>query len=190
MFRCASRAIACVAGLSLPAAAAALPILSVDTNPSLAGVQATRTVARGDSFEVAIWIEAVDAANPLHAFELVLTHGATIAVSSVALGNFLGIEALVVHDEILPGAAELAATRVGPLGSDGAGVLVRADFAAIELGTSALALEAVLLSEPFGVPLAVAALHGAQIHVVPESATASFLVGGLVALVASRHAMR
>jgi len=188
MQRCALAFLA--VSLTLPSIAAALPIVSVDADPNLPGVQTTRSVELGDSFDVAISVEAVDAAHPLHAFELVLAHGDVLGGASVALGDFLGADAFLIPGAPSPIGVEIAAARLGPEGSAGAGVLAIVHFAALALGTSPLDPLDVLLAEPFGVPLATDAIHGATIEVVPEAATGALLFAALAALAGARRARR
>ena len=174
-------------GSLLPGIAAATPILSIDADPGQPGIQSTRSVAVGSSFDVLVWIEEVEAAHPLHAFELVLSHGAASNVSSVTLGAFLGAGALLLPGASVPGGVEIAATRIGPGGSSGAGALAIVHMTALALGSASLDPLSVLLSEPFGVPLAATSLQGATIQVVPEAGTAALLLAGLLAIATRRR---
>jgi len=180
-------ALAVIVGLALAGDGRALPVLFVDADPAVAGIQDARSVGIGESFDVAIAIEAVDAPHPLHAFELVLAHGTQLGDASVTLGTFLGPDALSIAGGPSPEGVEIAATRLGPEGRSGAGVLAIVHFAALAPGTSPLDLLDVLLSEPFGMPLAVDATHGATIEVVPEAATGALLFAGLAALAGARR---
>lgn len=175
-------------GLALPGAATALPILSVDADPALPGVQSERAVALGAFFDVAIFVEAVDSDHPLHAFELTLAHGTSLDGPVVTLGDFLGVDALLILAAPSSAGFEIAATRLGPEGRNGAGVLAIVRFSAGALGSSPLDLNDVVLSEPFGLPLATESIRGASIRVVPEVETGVLLLTGLVALARRRSA--
>lgn len=186
MRRFVSRSLALAFALA-PFAAGAAPIVSVDADPDLPGVQDVRAVSLGAAFEIAVWIEAVDPGDPLHAFELALTHGPHLSVTAVSLGDFLGLDALLFHAETSPDGAEAAATRLGPEGRAGAGSLLRVGLVATALGSSALDLSGLRLAAPFGVPIEIEALRGAVIRAVPEAATGSLLLAGLLALAARRQ---
>ena len=80
------RRIILVAGaiVGFATSAAALPIVSVDTDPGAAGVDASRIVAPGSTFFVDIVVSGVEAASPLNAFEfdLFFDPSAVTAVST------------------------------------------------------------------------------------------------------------
>ena len=163
--------------------ARAVPLLAVDADPSQPGLQDVRIVSVGSSFDVFVTISNVEAAHPLHAFELSLGYDALVlAATDADLGAFLVAPVLVVENDATPPAVRFAATTLGPLARDGAGELLSIHFDAIALGTSILSLASVILAEPFGDEIVPFELLGATIQVVPEPATGVLLVMGLGAI--------
>jgi hypothetical protein len=159
----------------------ALPILSVDTDPLLAGIQAERTVILGDLFDVDLVITDVEASDPLHAYELDLGFDpSVIGALTLSPGPFLGAPTFELQSEIEAGAVQYAVTRIGPAGATGAGVLISLRFEARALGTSVLDLSNVLLSAPGGVPiLGFEQFDGAiTVGPIPEASSVLLLVVG------------
>lgn len=171
-----------VALLAAAPAARAVPIVSVDADPTIAGIQTTRTVAKGEVFDVDIVISGIEASAPLHAYELDLDFDPAI-LASVALtdSGFLGTSTFTLESDLLAPDVNFAQTIVGQDGVVDDGVLLTLRLAAVEVGESALDLNDVLLSAPRGVPIEVAGVFDARIVVsapVPEARSlVQFLAG-------------
>jgi hypothetical protein len=135
------------------APALAIPFVEVDTDPLAPGVQASRTVAPGESFDVDIVI-TVDALAPLNAFELDLLFDASVlSALAVADGGFLAAPRFVIEADVAAPDVNLAIFTLGPGAVTGFGVLGSIHFEAAAAGTSALALANVKLSGPFAGPI-------------------------------------
>ncbi len=173
--------------LVFPLGAGAVPILSVDTDPAVAGIQPARTVALGASFDIELRIAGVEALSPLHAFELdLVSDSAVISASGVLDLGFLAPNVFVLEQDIAPPDVNFAETRTVEEGVAGEGVLLRVSYAALGLGTSALDLSNVILSAPRGVAILPFTLEDGSITVVPEPGTASLGAAGLVFLTVLR----
>jgi hypothetical protein len=132
--------------LLLASSANALPIVSlspVDTN-----------VVEGDPFSVDIIITGVEAAHPLNGFEFDLDFDpSVIAAVSVSSGGFLLSPVFPVQSIVGATSVEFAEVTLLAAGASGDGVLATISFIAMGTGISALDLNDVILTEPFGVQL-------------------------------------
>jgi hypothetical protein len=148
------------------APALAVPLVFLDTDPLASGVQESRTVAPGESFDVDI-VVLLEAWNPLNAFELDLLFDASVlSALAVADGGFLASPSVVFEADVTAPDVNFAAFTLGPGEASGLGILGKVHFEAAAAGTSELVLADVKLSAPFGVPLPAALRHG-SIRVVP-----------------------
>ena len=156
-----------LAGLGSPAAGA--PILALDLDPALPGVQASTSLAVGGAVVAEIWISGVDASDPLHALELdLLFDPGILAASAASVASFLAAPFLEIENVLGAGQVGLAATTLGPGAAFGSGLLATVTLVATGPGESALALSNVLLSEPFGAQIPDVTLQPALLLVVPE----------------------
>lgn len=171
----------------------ALPVVSVDVDPGTPGVQSALSITSGSGFTVDIVIEGVEPAAPLNGFEFDLFFDpGVLAATSIVEGDFLLDPVFVapfpgtVIDNST-GLAAMAAVTLAPIGDFGDGVLASISFDTLALGASALDLENVLLSAPFGVPISFGGSQDGSVNIVPAAAAPEPLVpvllgGGLLAL--------
>jgi len=164
--------------------AAAAPGLSVDVYPTTAGVQSTGYVASATSFQVDIVIAGVEAVAPLNGFEFDLNFDPGILVATnIADGGILLAPVFTVQETAGVMTVEFAEITLLPAGASGDGVLATITFDVIGLGVTALDLDAVVLSAPFGVEILATALNDGSIRSVPEpSASLAIGVGALMIL--------
>jgi hypothetical protein len=172
--------------------ASAAPLLALDFDLLLPGVQSSASIAPGESLTVEIRISGVDAGAPLNAFELDLGFDPAVAsATSAAIGSFLVPTVLAIENAIGPNDVGLAAATLGPGAAFGEGVLATVLFEGLAAGTSVLSLDDVILSSPFGAQIAGVTLQGGTLHVVPEPTTALLVGLGVAVLTfASRRARR
>ncbi|HXK22641.1 MAG TPA: hypothetical protein VMS55_08200 [Myxococcota bacterium] len=170
--------------LAVPAISPAAPIVAIDADPTVAGVQASRTVAAGSAFEVDLVVSDVSAASPVQSFqiELGVSSGAVTALDALD-GAFLEAPVLTLQEIVTPSSVQFAQISADPSGASGSGVLARFLFDATAPGDAALTLPTLLLSAPFGVPIFVGEIRGANVAVaaVPEPTGALLFAVGLVA---------
>ena len=176
----------------------AAPMLSVDMDPSMAGVQSTRTVVQGAMFDIEIFIENVGTTapdGPLNGFQLTVGGSdALITADSASLGSFLLSPNITVGPILSGGSATIGGATLLPLGASGSGVLATASFTANAVGTTTLALSDVSLSAPFGVPIAVGDLVDGQLTIESDPSLLSappalsfLLFGALATVIATRR---
>ena len=156
----------------------AVPIVSIDP--------ASTTVVVGSSFTVDVVIEDVVAPG-LNAFELdVMFDPLILDPTSVVSGGFLLAPVFTVQMVLGVLEVEFAEVTLLPSGAIGGGVLASITFDAIDVGTSLLTLNDVILSEPFGVEITPVTLANGSVTVTPEPGTLLLLGSGLAGLVAWR----
>lgn len=173
--------------VALSSRAVAAPLLAIDLDPATAGVQSSATIAVGSSVSLEIVISGVESAEPLNAFQLELAQDETVATALEAtLGSFLLSPEVLLHS-VDPGRVGLAAVTLGPGAVFGGGTLAAVTLEGSAVGTTGVTLENVLLSQPFGVPIDGFTLQDALLTVVPEPATGSLALSGLVLLVVGRR---
>ncbi len=193
-----TRTLLLIPALALAAGTArALPVVAVDLDPATTGVQDTLTLAAPAQFSVDIVVSGVDPVTPLNAFELDLDFApAVLRALSVSSGGFLRAPTIEVENDVGTTSVGFAEATLLPTGASGAGVLASVLFETVGGGTSALDLNDVILSAPFGVPIPTAAVRDGKVAVtgagpepIPEpSAAALFALGSV--LVAHRLAGR
>lgn len=175
-------------------AAIALPSLSLDVTGGTAGIDDFVQVDTGDQVSVDVVIEGLDAGAGefLNAFELDLVFDPTLlSVTSVTPGSTLIPPTFVVQNSVGAMTVDFAEVSLLPAGTTADGLLVSVTFDAIAEGTSAVALDNVVLAAPFGVPIATGSLAGGTVQVgdvaavVPEPGAALLFGAGL--LVAARR---
>lgn len=170
----------------------ASPVVSVDVDPSTAGIQSVLDVQNGDSFFVDIVISGVEASEPLNGFQFNLGFDpAVLTAISITDGGFLLEPVFPVFESIDNGAGDVlfALVTLGPVGASGDGILASLGFSASAAGTSILDLNNVLLSAPFGAPVQVEQVDDGNVNVavdgfVSEPHTMAVLALGLVGLAA------
>lgn len=163
----------------------ASPIVSVDTDPSTAGIQSASDLSGVTSFSIDIVISDVDPTAPLNAFEFDLDFDpALLTAVSVIDGGFLLDPIFVVQSNTGIMSVEFAEVTLLPAGVSGSGILATIAFDVIGDGTSVLDLNDVLLSAPFGVPIATAGIFDGTVRVggnpIPEPSAALLFGIGLV----------
>ena len=166
--------------------ASAVPIISVDMDPTTPGIQSSLTVTPTTTFDVDVVITGVDAPG-LNGFEFDLDFdSAILSAMSVVDGGFHLAPVFVVQDIVGLSAVEFAAVTLGPLGAVGSGILASITFDAIGIGSSLLALNNVILAAPFAVEIALGGINDGTIHVasVPEPAAGLLLALGLISWLA------
>ena len=170
--------------LAVPATSLAAPIVALDADPTQAGVQASLTVTAGTSFEVELVVLDVSASSPVQSFQIELGVSSTAVTPLDALdGSFLEAPVLTLQEILTPSSVRFAQLSADPSGASGGGVLARFLFEATAPGDAALTLPTVLLSAPFGTPIFVAEIRGANVEVaaVPEPTAALLFAIGLIA---------
>ena len=172
---------------TLAGRAAAIPILAIDLDAGTTAIEDFREIALGEQIEIAVWIRAVDATEPLNGFELDLGFdGNVITILSAIDGAVLVPPVQNFQNLLDPPAVEFASVTVGSAAASGEGLLVLLSLRGDVAGTTLLSLGDVILSAPFGVPIAVGGLEDASLVVVPEPGTGVLLSLGLLGLGAVR----
>ena len=180
--------------LTGPVTVWAIPIVSVDVDPTTPGIQTSIIVSPSTSFAVDIVIAGVDSTAPLNGFEFDLSFDPSIlTATSVADGGFLLPPVFVVQSIIGAMIVEFAEVSLLPAGASGAGVLATIMFDAIDPGTSALDLNNVLLTAPFGLEIPTESVNDGSVTVqgataVPEPGTLLLFGSGLLLLIGRRRA--
>lgn len=177
--------------LAVPANSLAAPIVAIDADPTQAGVQASRTVTVGTPFEVELVVSDVSASSPVQSFqiELGVSSGAVTPLDALG-GSFLEAPVFILQEIVTASSVRFAQISADPSGASGGGVLARFLFEATAPGEAALTLPTALLSAPFGTPIFVGEIRGANVAVaaVPEPTGALlFAVGLLAARAAARR---
>jgi hypothetical protein len=164
----------------------AMPLVAVDADSGLPGIQSTSEVSLGSTVVIDITVADIEAGAPLNGFEFDLVFDATVlSPLSVVDGGFLLDPVVVVQESLGVLVVEFAEVTLGPAGAFGDGVLARVTFDTIGLGISTLDLDSVILSAPFGVPISANVTDG-SVNVVPEPSTAIYLALGLGVLARRR----
>lgn len=163
----------------------ASPIVSVDTDPSTAGIQSASDLSDVTSFSIDIVISDVDPTAPLNAFEFDLDFDPALLMAvSVIDGGFLLDPIFVVQSNTGIMSVEFAEVTLLPAGASGSGILATIAFDVIGDGTSVLDLNDVVLSAPFGVQIATAGIFDGTVSVggnpIPEPSAALLFGIGLV----------
>jgi hypothetical protein len=164
----------------------ALPVVSVDLNPEVEGIQSTLQVVPGASFSVSVEIQDVPDETPLNGFQLDLEFDpSALTARSVVAGSFLQEPLfLVPGNNVNPPDVNFAAATVAPIGSTGAGSLAIMSFLAQGEGVSELVLSDVVLSGVLGTAITAARLENATVTVIPELSSGSLLCLGSFLLAA------
>jgi MYXO-CTERM domain-containing protein len=172
----------------------ALPVVSVDVDPSTAGVQSVLDVSDGDSFSVDVVISGVDASTPVQGFQFNLGFDpAVLTVVSAADGDFLAPPVFSLAQDLdnAIGDVFFASITLGTAGASSQGILATLGFEAGASGASVLDLFDVtlLVSTPSGEPIPIGQVDDASVRVaadetVSEPRTLAVMALGLVGLAA------
>lgn len=172
----------------------AVPIVSVDADSMTPGIQASATVdlATATSHEIDVVITDVEALAPLNAFELDLDFDPSILdATGVSSGGFLLAPTFVVQSVVGASTVEFAEVTLLPFGAVGDGVLATITFDLAGIGISALDLNNVILSAPFGIPIVPASVDDGSLTVIdssispapmPEPSTSALFAMGIFGL--------
>jgi hypothetical protein len=165
--------------------------VSVDADPTTAGIQSMFTVSQGNSFNVDVVVTGVEAAALLNAFEFALDfEGSALTAASVASGGFL-LPPTLPFSTIGSSSVAFAEATLLANGALGDGVLASISFNAIAPGFSLLDLKNVILSEPFGIFISTGGITDAEITVVeapvPSPGVLALVLSGFVALTITRR---
>ncbi len=170
---------------ALATPAAALPIVSLDADPSLPGVQAQATVVAGAEAALDVVISGVPSGEPLVGFEFELRFDPTrLGAQRVEAGDFLPA-ALDLSTDLAP--PDVAVVRLATgAGMAGGGVLARVVFLPTAQGLASFALQDLVLSRPGGAPSS-ADVQGSATWLVPEPVAVVLL--GVFAIAARRRGL-
>lgn len=172
-----------VALFGWPAVAPAVPVVSVDMNPGVAGVQTTFSVPRGHQLTVHIVVSQIDASSPLNGFTFDLVYTpAILNPTGVSDGGFLLPTVFVSEMDLLAPDVNFTETTLGPGGAYGDGILAAITFDAVETGFSLLSLNDVQLSAPGGAEIPLGQINVGGAIVIPEPGGLTLVGTGLAAL--------
>lgn len=189
MRRLACLTIFCLCIVGAPAMIAD-PIVYVDVNPLLPGIQSSRTVGVGDTFQVSVFVTGVTLPTELWAYDIFLDFNpSVVSVSNGVPGSFLPNPMTIYSglwtssSYLLSGGIQLGTTT----GAIGDGVLGLFDVTVIGPGTSPFNLsEVVLAGHDVNTgaisDIAGAVYDGSVSTAVPEPTTMLLLSTGLGAL--------
>ena len=189
-------AIALLAALSFSKTGVAAPIVSVDMDPTTAGVQSSLTVQQGETFSVDIFISGVEVTSPINGFNLALSGDpALVTALSASLGSFLPPPNFPNGPNIFGSFASIGGFGLGPTAAaSGDGILASISFSADAIGVTSLALSGVQLSQLFGEPLrdfplldGALTIESGPSQLSAPPALALLLLGGLATWVAARR---
>jgi hypothetical protein len=173
--------------------AAALPIVALDLDSVTPGVQSEIVLAVGESLMLDVLISGVALETPVNGFSFDVVYHAgggdpVLDALSVAPGGFLSGALIDLPESLTPPALSYALGSFGP-GDTGDGLLARIEFTALATGSTTLALDALILGQPFpaegGLPFEY--LGDAQVTVIPEPSTFLLLALGLAVLTGRRR---
>ena len=182
--------------VSTTAIVTSTPVLYVDTDLSEAGIQSESSIFLGNSFTVNVVIDSVDPTIPLNAFEFDLDYNSSILAGlDIVDGGFIQTPFIEIERNVEAPDINFAEATLIPTGSSGNGVLASIGFSAIGLGSSILDLNDLILSAPFGQPIAGVATNSGMINVIssnpdppiPEPSTVFLTLFGLGFIILHQH---
>lgn len=171
-------------------AEAALVSVSVDLNPGVVGIQATRIVTPGP-FMVDIVVSGLTTVNPdgpLFGYEFDLDFVAGVVIpSGVADGGFLAEPNFELENSFGLTFVDFTVSHLGSTGVDNSvfdlGVLASITFNTVAPGTRILDLNTVILGNGSLFPISLFAVNDATITVVPIPGAALLFGTGLIGLI-------
>ncbi|WP_166165896.1 cohesin domain-containing protein [Pseudomaricurvus alcaniphilus] len=188
----------CVLCPLLAAPASAIPILSVDADPSTAGIQAARSIEVGDSFSVDIWVSGLSPPPGLGGFDFTLLFDPSlVAATGVVSGGFFPVP-LVLLTSLAPGHVRYAEHFLLSAPPAIEGLLATVSFDALSSGNNSFIVDSSLteLTNPFAVELvfgsaaATITITNPNAGTLPTPATGLLLVLGLLGLRLARRTTR
>ncbi|GJL65048.1 MAG: hypothetical protein NPIRA05_00190 [Nitrospirales bacterium] len=166
--------------------------LSLDVDPSTAGIQSSRTVVIGNPVSVDVVVS--DLTDTLQGFEFDVDYNPSVlTATSVVSGGFLPTP-LVIENDVVPPDVNFAEVNLGVSTAMGNGVLTSMAFNTVGLGTSSLLLSDVILSGVTGpgnifeiTPVtfedgSITVDDGGDVAPIPEPATVLLFGTGLAGL--------
>lgn len=150
-------------------------LVYIDTDPLTAGAQSSFNTAIGNTLTINVMVDELDSISPLNAFEFDLDFNPfVLTATGITSGNFLPnfsgtLLPLVVESDITAPDVNYAEVTIGFFGSSGGGILATITFDVIGNGTSFLDLNDVILSAPFGEPIALTSIGDATITANPTN---------------------
>ena len=176
-------AVLVVSGLT--SAARAIPVLSIDLDPTTAGIQDVLLVSPGGTFDIDIVISDVEADEAIQGFELDLTFSdAAIRALAITPGSFLSAPTVDLSPPLASSPVSITTLSLLPVGATGSGLLATLTFEAIGAGLDTdLGLDDVVLTAPFGLRVPFET-RGASVSVapIPEPGAALLFGAGFFAV--------
>jgi len=172
-----------IVGLWALGATAEAAMVSLDVDPSTAGIQDKIKVQLGDTVTVDV---VVDAVTDLNAFEFNLGYiGARLNARTIMSGMFLPGPPISAVEDLGPPLLKYAEFQFSDAASSGTDVVLASIiFDTVGLGTSTLTLPVVKLSGPHSFEILNGSGTGGSITVVPIPGAALLFGTGLIGLIA------
>ncbi len=158
-----------------------MPVLSLDLDPSTAGIQSSLELAVGATFAVDLVLSDL-AGEQVQAYQAALGFDASILEAlGAGDGGLLPPTVVELEESVELGGIRFAVVSTDPAGTSSNGVLASFELRAIGEGTTSLELADALLVAPFGIPLPIADVRGGTVTaVVPEPGAVMLFAAGFL----------